>query len=179
MNPSPTVDPKACRTPGDATVRDRTPERNLLIAGVLDEMTAFTPSKLMRAMRQWPQGPVSLIHVHVLSTLEIDGPLSMRELADSIGVSQASVTGIVDRMVERGLVGRRRDESDRRVIHVELSQAGHDMITGMADERRERLAGLLDQLTDEELTGYLAGSRALRLARERLLDRYPDTQRSR
>ena len=43
----------------------------------------------------------------------------------------------------------------------------------MAAERRERLARMLDELTDEELEGFLRGSRALRLARERLHARSP------
>ncbi len=92
----------------------------------------------------------------------------MRSLAESLDVSQASVTGIVDRMEQRGLIERRRDDEDRRVVRVALTDAGRQLIVGVAAERRERLVYLLEQLTDDELAGFLRGSRALRLARERL-----------
>jgi DNA-binding MarR family transcriptional regulator len=71
-------------------------------------------------------------------------------------------------MEQRDLVKRRRDLTDRRVVRVALTPAGRQMVEGVAAERRERLARLLDELTDDELDGFLRGARALRLARERL-----------
>ena len=39
----------------------------------------------------------------------------MSQLAEALDVSQASATGIVDRMEQRGLVSRQRNDEDRRV----------------------------------------------------------------
>ena len=50
--------------------------------------------------------------------------MPMGALADSLDVSQASATGIVDRMEQRGLIERRRDDDDRRVIRVPLTADG-------------------------------------------------------
>lgn len=141
--------------------------RTGLIAALLDELTAHTPAGMMRAMRRWPSGPLSLVHLNVLMVLSEDGPVSMRTLAEALDVSQASATGIVDRMEQRGLVERQRDEDDRRVIRVALTDGGRQLIAGIASERRGHLAALLDGLTDEDLDGLLRGTRALRLARER------------
>jgi DNA-binding MarR family transcriptional regulator len=142
--------------------------RKQLLSEVVGELTAHTPSAMMRYMRRWPPGPLSLVHLHVLSVLDTEAPIPMRALAESLDVSQASATGIVDRMEQRGLVERRRDEDDRRVIRVALTETGRRMIEGLATERRERLAKVLEELTDDELEGFLRGSRALRRARERL-----------
>lgn len=142
--------------------------RTRLISEVLDEIAAHSPFRMMRSMRRWPSGPLSLVHLHVLMQLVEDGPLPMRALADTLDVSQASATGIVDRMEQRGLVERRRDDDDRRVIRVALTEAGRQLIAGIATERRGHLTLLLDELTDEELAGFLRGSRALRRARERM-----------
>ena len=79
----------------------------------------------------------------------------------------ASATGIVDRMEQRGLVERRRDDDDRRVVRVALTATGATF-GGIAAERRERLAALLDELTEAELDGFLAGLRAMRRGREPL-----------
>jgi DNA-binding MarR family transcriptional regulator len=142
--------------------------RRDVIEAVLDELAANAPFRMMRSMRRWPTGPLSLVHLHVLMLLAEDGPQPMRALADPLDVSQASMTGIVDRMEQRGLVERHRDDEDRRVIRVALSDGGRQILEGMGTERRGRLAALLDELTDEELEGLLRGSRALHRARERM-----------
>jgi DNA-binding MarR family transcriptional regulator len=151
-----------------APIPTPSPARRRLLDDLLEELASHTPAGVMRYMRRWPHGPLSLVHLHVLTVLDIEGPVPMRTLAESLDVSQASATGIVDRMEQRDLVERRRDDADRRVVRVALTAAGRQMVEGVTAERRERLTRLLDQLTDEELDGFLRGTRALRLARERL-----------
>jgi len=143
-------------------------DRQTLLTELLDELTSHTPAGIMRYMRRWPSGPLSLVHLHVLTVLEIDGELTMRGLAESLDVSQASATGIVDRMAQRGLVERRGDPDDRRVVRVALTATGRQLIEGIAAERKERLGRLLEELSDDDLDGFLRGTRALRIARERL-----------
>lgn len=142
------------------------PDRATLLRELLDEMTAHAPAKQMHALRHWPSGRLSLVHLNVLAVLEADGPLSMRALAEALDVSQASATGIVDRMEQRGLVARERGAEDRRVIRVALSDQGRELIAGTAAERRDHLARMLDLLTDDEIAGFLVGARALRRIRE-------------
>jgi 4'-phosphopantetheinyl transferase len=146
--------------------------RRRLLKDLLDELTSHSPADMLRYMRRWPSGPLSLVHLQVLTVLETDGPVPMGALADSLDVSQASATGIVDRMEQRGLIERRRDDEDRRVIRVALTEAGTRLLAGVAADRRERLAVLLGELTDDELDGFLRGLRALREARARLGERW-------
>src|SRR6187397_3435233 len=101
-----------------ARVRQRITDR------LVSEMTGWTPAERVRMFRSWLRGSLSLIHLHVLTTLEADGPLPMGRLADALDVSVASATGIVDRMAQRGLVERRQDPDDRRVVIVHLTEAG-------------------------------------------------------
>lgn len=117
-------------------------------------------------MRQWSAGPLSLVHLHVLTVLESDGPSTMHGLAESLDVSQASATGIIDRMQQRGLIERHRDPADRRVVRVALTDSGRHVIDGIAAERRGRLELLLGELSDDELDGFLRGAQALRRVRE-------------
>jgi 4'-phosphopantetheinyl transferase len=141
--------------------------RQAVLAELLDELAAQSPAAAMRHMRHWPGGALSLVHLNVLAVLDIDGPLPMRGLAEMLDVSQASATGIVDRMEQRGLVERHRGGDDRRVVRVALTDEGRSLIAGMATERREHLAMMLGQLTDNELESLLTGARALHCARER------------
>ena len=108
---------------------------------------------------------MSLAHLNVLILLEANGPMAMGRLADALDISVASATGVVDRMEARGLVERRRDAEDRRVVLV-VPAAGAKAVLGDIDTRRRRgLTKILSLLTDEELSGLLIGHRALRAAR--------------
>ena len=148
-------------------------DRATLLAELLEELAAQSPAAVMRHMRHWPGGALSLVHLNVLAVLESDGPLPMRGLAETLDVSQASATGIVDRMEQRGIVERHRAEDDRRVVRVALTDEGRRLIAGMATERRDHLAMMLDHLTDDELEGFLHGARALHRARERFHQHLP------
>lgn len=132
---------------------------------LLDEMTVWGPAERMRAFRTWLRGSLSLTQLHVLAVLEAEGPLAMGRLAEALDVSVASTTGIVDRMERRGLIERRPQAADRRVVEVHATRAGASVFTDLMGERRAHLASVLDRLSDQELVSLLAGLRALHRAR--------------
>lgn len=133
---------------------------------LLDELAAASPERHLHLMRHWPGGRLSLVHFNVLFLLSGEGPLPMNRLAELLDVSQASATGIVDRMEQRGLVTRERDAEDRRVVRVVLTPQGETLIATVAAERRDKLASLLDTLADDDAAALLQGLRALRRARD-------------
>jgi DNA-binding MarR family transcriptional regulator len=143
-------------------------ESRPLVDEVLDELTAWNPREFISAFQRWHQGSVSLVHLNVLTLLETQGPISMSHLAEALDISVASATGVVDRMEARGLVERRRDLEDRRVILVHLAEGGRQVFADIGGRRRQGLAKLLARLSDDELAGLLAGHRALRTARAEL-----------
>ena len=140
--------------------------RQDLVEALMDEMTPWDPRERMSAFRSWLSGSLSLIHLHVLTILELEGPLPMSRLAEQLDVSVASATGIVDRMEQRRLIERRHDEADRRVVSVHPTRLGGEVFARLRRHRRDRLAKVLAQLSDDELTAFLTGLRALRRARQ-------------
>jgi len=73
-------------------------------------------------------------------------------------------------MEHRGLVARRHEEDDRRVVVVSLAEAGTHVFRDMAAHRREHLGRLLAELTEDELAGFVKGIRAVRAARQRFVN---------
>ncbi len=146
---------------------DRTdpPTREDLVEDLLDEMTPWNPQERMSAFRSFLSGSLSLIHIHVLTILEVQGPLPMSRLAEALDVSVASATGIVSRMEQRRLLERRHDESDRRIVSVHRTRLGAEVFLRLRRHRRDKLKKLLGNLSDEELAGFLMGLRAMRKAR--------------
>ena len=151
-------------------------DRQSLLREILAEFPNPSSAHTMRFMRHWPGGRISLIHINVISVLETDGPLPMRALAEALDVSQASATGIVDRMEQRGLVARTRDDDDRRIVRVVLTDEGRNLLAGLATDRQQQMHRLLDELTDGELTALLTGARAMHRAKDRLHAQIHTTQ---
>jgi DNA-binding MarR family transcriptional regulator len=148
--------------------------RQRLVDALLDELLSWNPREFIVACRRWHHDAFSLIHLNVLAILEIDGAASMSQLALALDVSVASMTGIVDRMEKRGLVERRRDGGDRRVVLVSATEAGRGVFRELDRRRREGLGKMLAQLGDKELADLLAGHRALRAARATAIARTAD-----
>lgn len=87
------------------------------------------------------------------------GDLHMSDLVARLGVTLPTVSGIVDRLVEHGLVARRVAESDRRRVFVGLTPAGSTLIDRFRDFNARQIRDLLGVLDDEDLEsvrGFLA-----------------------
>jgi DNA-binding MarR family transcriptional regulator len=161
--------------PTDPTDPTEPPTRQDLVESLLDEMTPWDPRERMSAFRSFLRGSLSLMHIHALTVLEVEGSLSMSHLADELGVSLASATGIVARMEQRRLVERRHDETDRRIVSVHQTRLGAAVFARLRRHRRDKLTKLLGLLSDDELTAFLTGLRAMRRARAAM---GPDMDRS-
>ena len=78
--------------------------------------------------------------------LFLNGPMRMSDLAADLGVTLATSTGLVDRLVERSLVTRESDAGDRRVVLCRLSKSGEKGISLIWESARERMRGLLNEM---------------------------------
>lgn len=61
---------------------------------------------------------------YVLATIAYAGGLPFGEIGEKMMVTVSNLTGIVDRLEEKGLVVRERDLRDRRVVRVRLTEKG-------------------------------------------------------
>jgi DNA-binding MarR family transcriptional regulator len=79
------------------------------------------------------------------------GRATMSEIAHLTYQSGGTVTGIIDRLADAGLVERERDEGDRRVVYVRTTPAGSAKLDEVEAARRAQMAQMTRALTDEEL----------------------------
>jgi DNA-binding MarR family transcriptional regulator len=78
------------------------------------------------------------------------GRCPMGDLAEAAEQCSATMTGIVDRLANMGLVQRERDPSDRRSILVSLTEQGEALLETAKSGRTERARQLLSHFTPEE-----------------------------
>lgn len=164
--------PATRSTSSNQTVDDNS--RQALERELLDEMTGWSARDRGGVFKSWHRHALSLVHLNVLTALEAEGPLSMKRLAEAMDVSDASATGIVDRMEKRGLVERRHGTDDRRVVRVHATEAGAQVFRDMAEHRRSVLSRVLAELTEDEMAALLVGMRAIHAARRRVFQTETD-----
>lgn len=85
--------------------------------------------------------------LHAIAWLGIDGSLPTSVLAQRIGASGSSTTGIVDRLEKLGYVARAPNPGDRRVVLVSLSPAGEALASECINTFKGRLDFLMAALT--------------------------------
>src|SRR5713101_7551851 len=100
----------------------------------------------------------------ILLNLKIRKPANQRELAEAVGVREATLTHHLNAMDARGLVTRTRDAGNRRVQVVALTEAGEVAFARLRDTAIAFDAKLRAGLADADLTtlsillGHLAAN---------------------
>jgi DNA-binding MarR family transcriptional regulator len=88
----------------------------------------------------------------IMNTLWIFGDLEQREIARVSGTTRASVSSALNTLEERGLVERRRERDDRRVVRVSLTPAGLDLLHQAIEGQTARERAWMAVLDDEEVS---------------------------
>ncbi len=94
-----------------------------------------------------------------LKVLAEHAPLRVTDLAARMYLHPSTVVGILHRLEVKSLVERRRSNSDRRVVHVELSAAGKSFMNRVPTVAQSALLAGLESLSGSELHTVAQGLR--------------------
>jgi DNA-binding MarR family transcriptional regulator len=94
----------------------------------------------------------SLAGFRVMFLLWVAGPMESFEIARLAGLSRAAISSAVNTLERDGLVDRRRESTDRRVVTVYLTDDGASRLVAAYRAQNERERELFGDLTDAELT---------------------------
>jgi DNA-binding MarR family transcriptional regulator len=108
-------------------------------------------TRLNRRVRQArPVGDLTVTQLSALTSLQLAGALTPRELADTERVQPPTMTKIVAKLEERGLVRRTPHPTDGRQVILSATESGHEVLAQFERVRDEWLARRLADLTPEE-----------------------------
>jgi DNA-binding MarR family transcriptional regulator len=88
----------------------------------------------------------------IMNTLWVFGDLEQREIARISGTTRASVSSALNTLEERGLVERRRETEDRRIVRVSLTRSGLTMLHKAIEGQTEREHAWMAVLGDDEIS---------------------------
>jgi DNA-binding MarR family transcriptional regulator len=86
----------------------------------------------------------------VLATIVRSGPLRLSELAEEEGINPTTLSRILGHLENSGLVARRPDKADARVVHVSATEGGRALHEEMRSERTDALFYALGQLSVDQ-----------------------------
>ena len=93
--------------------------------------------------------------IKLLTCFSNKAELTMTELSNNLAVSMPTMTAMVDRLVNSKMVERERDDMDRRVVRVKLTDAGEKILKKLVRIRRKEMEKILMNLSEGEMESYL------------------------
>ncbi|HET8777469.1 MAG TPA: MarR family transcriptional regulator [Candidatus Limnocylindria bacterium] len=150
------------------TTRHATPPKTGPASEIIDALAPLLAHHRRRWAARCQAHGLSIIGFQVLALLEMHGAIPMSRLAEELDVALPNATGIIKRMAERGLVDRAHDEEDRRIVRVDLTDEGRQLIGEMEAGRRERMTALIGALNASQQRRLLQAVKDLHAAARRL-----------
>ena len=98
------------------------------------------------------------IDVHILAICREKEECTATELARLLPVEAARISRLVNGLVERGLVLRRRPRHDRRVVLLRLTPEGEELAAEVSRRMQDLYAGLTQGITEHDLQAFAAAA---------------------
>ena len=113
------------------------------------------------ARENWQASSVTVSQIKALSALEHAGSLRIGQVASHLRSTLSATSTIVDRLVNKGLVSRGPDPSDRRVVVCELTPEGQKTVSAFWRVDPSRIAELLERLDGPQLASVVGSLEVL------------------
>ena len=125
-------------------------EREELTARLTELFEQISARATPPGMGGLPDVELTMPQLRVLALLS-SGPRRMSEVAAFLGVGLSSATGMVDRLLNRDLVDRSHDSTDRRVVICRLTERGTSVLQQYSQIGRTHIRRTADLLEEHEL----------------------------
>lgn len=120
------------------------------------EAASFTVNKRFGALIKEQLQDVLTNDQHMtLSYIKRFGSCTTTELAEAFCVHKSAITAIVTRLAEKGYIDRIRDQKDRRIVYLSLTEEGLKVFQWADEKVFEVVAPFLKVFSEEEIESFL------------------------
>jgi DNA-binding MarR family transcriptional regulator len=141
-------------------------QKTELITGIIELQRRINRYMRRHTLGAWMELNITIPQLRSLFFIANHGTTNFTKLAAALGVTPSNVTGIVDRLLEQGLVSRQENQEDRRQLILRVTDKGESIVTGLRDRRARHISEILSHLTQEELNTIYKGLGILARAAE-------------
>ena len=140
---------------------DRTEIREQLIGTTVSAYMDLFVMMQSAAVAHWLMFELTFAQAKALILLAAHKALTVSQLGKLLDVGNPTASTLVQQLVERGLVTRTEDDTDRRQTVVRLSEKGAEIGSGRRSDREKQWQRWLSRLNDDELSSLAVGLSAL------------------
>lgn len=95
------------------------------------------------------------------------GPQKTTELSKQMGLSNSTVSGIIDRLELQGAIERTKDEKDKRIVWIDIPENYKIQMNQKLFKHEEHMKNLLKDASDDEIKKILVGLNTFKIVLER------------
>jgi DNA-binding MarR family transcriptional regulator len=117
------------------------------------ELLQLFYSVLSKMKKEWSKELAGINHSQylILKTLNNSGPQKASELSEVTQITPGAITGASDKLVSEGYAMRRGAEKDRRVVYLEITDKGKQLIESTIESQNIIVAKFFKGLPDEDI----------------------------
>ncbi len=131
---------------------------------IFENMARILPllhKRLLRMDLGGVTGNLTRLHLAIMGMLS-EGSVTVSELARMSSMPKSQITHLIDKLVELGVLERRQDAKDRRVINLALTDHGRVLLGEVRQKVKQNIKDKLSGLTPDELADMSAALETLK-----------------
>jgi len=129
------------------------------LSGFADKVLEIMPTIAREFLKQhagsFHKMKITVPQLFVMDVLNREEELKMTDLARSMHVTTAAMTGLVERLVRDGYVAREHDLKDRRIVKINLTAKGKKVINTVVEEKRKATMKIFGMISQKEREDYI------------------------
>jgi MarR family transcriptional regulator, 2-MHQ and catechol-resistance regulon repressor len=103
-----------------------------------------------RIRDEMSKNKLSITEFSVLEVLFYQGKQTIQQIGNRILISSGSMTYVIDKLEQKGIIKRNDCREDRRVIHITLTAEGMEMLENIMPKYQDIVDSIFGDLTDDE-----------------------------
>ncbi len=132
-------------------------KRDEMVAGIVDDLRRIFQAVNTHSRRAKKESGLTGPQLWAIRMIAGSGPIKVSELSKKMYLHPATVVGILDRLERVGMVKRVRSQEDRRLVYVNLTKRGEDIVRKSPEVAQGLLVSGLESLSVQKLNKIYKG----------------------
>jgi len=128
---------------------------------VVDTCLRIFGALQQRSVTDWMEVDLSTAQLKVLFTVNYNGPLPISRIAHIVGIGAPTASHLVEKLVQAGLLERIESDTDRRIVHAQITPAGRQITLRLRAGRADILQRWVSELAPADRVALSQGVRAV------------------
>jgi MarR family transcriptional regulator, organic hydroperoxide resistance regulator len=132
-------------------------DKQQLIDSIFSLHEKMNRLSLIYPVEKWMKLDLTIDQLKVLILIQSYGKISFKDIAQALGSTRGNITGIVNRLIQKGLVTRQPDPEDRRVQYLKLTEKAQKLLNNIRQRIITEQGNILSGLSLENLEALETG----------------------